>query len=86
MKHFLYVIFYSSTKVVIFFSSRYSSRVIHLSAQSRKPNSNMVNLMAKTSLHRCDPNGTLLFVGRAPAGCNGSLAIVTNTDAPLKKI
>jgi hypothetical protein len=46
----------------------------------------MVNLMAKTSLHHCDPNGTLLFVGGAPAGCSGSLATVTSTDAPLKKI
>jgi hypothetical protein len=34
--------------------------------------------MAKTSLHRCDPNGTLLFAG------GGSLAIVTSTEAPLK--
>jgi hypothetical protein len=34
--------------------------------------------MAKTSLHRCDPNGTLLFAG------GGSLAIVTSMEAPLK--
>jgi hypothetical protein len=40
--------------------------------------------MAKTSLHCCDPNDTLLFAGGAPAGCSGSLVIVTSTDAPLK--